>query len=523
MVVLLFLVISYLLFCITLKPLFEKAGIEGRKALIPGVNFVEAFKMVGDSSNRVWWLLFPVYNIFVYVGLCIDIVRSFGKYKFSDSAIAFIYAPIIFFNIGKDSKAKYVGPTLKMEKEYHDRLIEATDKKDQLALKRLEASNPYKKGILREWTEAAVFAIFAAAFIRMFLIEAYQIPTSSMEGSLLVGDYLFVSKAHYGIRTPQTVAMVPLVHNRMPFFDGESYFSWPSLPYFRLPALTTIKNNDPVVFNYPEGDSVYFDPKRTWTVYDVRRDPTKQQFTNGKPLSVRPVDKADHYIKRCIGIAGDTLQIKNKQVYINGRPAPNPKYLQFTYIASNPEGPLNTTQFDEWGISPEDILDAEGNNMALILNNEQIDKIKAANPNVKIQPYILPERPLFPYDTVHFKGWSVDNYGPIWIPKKGVTIKIGPENIAVYRRAISVYEQNKLEERGGKIFINGKETNEYTFKWDYFWMMGDNRHNSEDSRYWGFVPETHIVGKPLFIWFSTKYANMSNGIRWDRIFTSANK
>lgn len=523
MVVLIFLVVSYLLFCITLKPLFEKAGIEGNKALIPWVNFKEAFKMVGDNPNRVWWLLFPIYNIFVYVGLCVDIVRSFGRYKFVDSALAVIFAPLIFFNINKDPKSKYVGQTLILEKEYHDKIVEATSKNDQLALKRLESNNPYKKTVMREWTEAAVFAIFAAAFIRMFLIEAYQIPTSSMEGSLLVGDYLFVSKAHYGIRTPETVAMVPLVHNRMPFFDGESYFKWPSLPYFRLPALTSIKHNDPVVFNYPEGDSVYFDPRRTWTIYDVRRDPSKLQYTNGKELSVRPIDKEDHYIKRCVGLPGDTLQIKDRQVFIDGKPAPNPKYLQFTYIVSNPDGPMNTTQWDDWGISPEDRLDQDGNNMALILNNEQIEKIKAENPKVKIAPYTLPDRPLFPYDTAHIKGWSIDNYGPIWIPKKGATIDITPQNIALYRRVISVYEGNKFEEKNGKFVINGVETNKYTFKYNYFWMMGDNRHNSEDARYWGFVPETHIVGKPLFIWFSTKYANMSNGIRWNRIFTSANK
>jgi len=523
MVVLIFLIVTYLLFCFTLKPLFEKAGIEGNKAWIPWVNFKEAFKMVGDKPNRVWWLLFPIYNLFVYIGLCIDIVRSFGRYSFADSAQAFIYAPFIFFNIGKDPKSKYVGPTLKLEKEYHDRITEAQRKNDLVTLKRLDAANPYKKGMLREWTEAAVFAIFAAAFIRMFLIEAYQIPTSSMEGSLLVGDYLFVSKANYGIRTPETVAMVPLVHNRMPFFDGESYFKWPKLPYFRLPALEKIKRNDPVVFNYPEGDSVYFDPQRTWTIYDVRRDPAKAQFTVNKPLTVRPVDKEDHYIKRCVAIAGDTFEIRNREVFINGKATVAPRFVQFTYIVSNPDGAVNMSSFDDWGISPEDVLDVQGNNMALILNNEQIEKLKSQNPNIRIEPYKIPDRPLFPYDTAHFKGFSVDNYGPLWIPKKGATLKISQDNIAAYRRVISVYEGNKLEEKAGKIFINGKEASEYTFKYDYYWMMGDNRHNSEDSRYWGFVPETHIVGKPLFIWFSTKYKDMKKGIRWNRIFTSANK
>jgi len=521
-IILIFLLVTYLLFCYTLRPLLVKAGFDGSKAWIPGANFAEAFRMVGDNPNRVWWLLFPIYNIFVYVGICVDVVRSFGKYKFSDSALAVIYAPYIFYRINKNGN-KYVGPTLKLEKEYVQKLQEANAKGDKLVLARLENNNPYKKGLAREWTEAAVFAIFAAAFIRMFLIEAYQIPTSSMEGSLLVGDYLFVSKANYGIRTPQTVLMVPLVHNRLPFFDGESYISKPNLPYFRLPAMTPIKRNDPVVFNYPEGDSVYFDPKRTYSIYDVRRDPGRVINPEGKTLSIRPVDKEDHYIKRCIGISGDTIQVKNRQVFVNGIPAVNPKYLQYFYSITNTGGSLNKNYFDDWGISQEDILNISGNDMILVLNKEQIDKIKSEAPTAQITPYPMTPRPLFPYDSVHYKNWSIDNYGPVWIPKSGVTIHLGPANIAMYRRVIGVYEGNKLEEHAGKIIINGKESDSYTFKLDYFWMMGDNRHNSEDSRFWGFVPETHIVGKPLFIWFSTKDAMMSHGIRWNRIFTGANK
>ncbi len=522
MIILIFLVVSYLLFCLTLKPLLIKAGFDGSKAWIPGANFAEAFRMVGDNPNRVWWLLFPIYNIFVYVGLCVDVVRSYGQYKFADSALAVIYAPYIFYRINKNGN-KYVGPTLKLEKEYAQKIHEATAKGDKLVLARLVNNNPYKKGLAREWTEAAVFAVFAAAFIRMFLIEAYQIPTSSMEGSLLVGDYLFVSKANFGIRIPQTVLMVPLVHNRLPFFDGESYISKPNLPYFRLPALTPIKRNDPVVFNYPEGDSVYFDPKRTYTVYDERREPGRVLNAKERPVTIRPVDKEDHYIKRCIGIAGDTIQVRNRQVFVNGTVAVNPKYLQYFYSVTNTGGSLNTNNFDDWEISQEDIYSIKGNDMILVLNREQVDKIKGEAPNAQINPIPMPPRPLFPYDSVHYKNWSIDNYGPVWVPKRGVTIHIGPENMAMYRRVIGVYEGNKLEEHDGKIFINGKVSDSYTFKWDYFWMMGDNRHNSEDSRFWGFVPETHIVGKPLFIWFSTKDAIMSHGIRWNRIFTGANK
>ncbi len=584
-----FLIISYILLSFSLYKVFEKAGEEGWKGLAPGLNFVVWCKLIGRKPTYALWLLFPIVNLFIFVGMAVDLVRSFGKYTFLDSALAVIYAPLAFFLTAANKDAKYLGPTLIAEKVYRAQLEEAREKNDARTLRKLEAANPYHKSQAREWVEAIVFAVFAAAFIRMFLIEAYTIPTPSMEDSLLVGDFLFVSKAHYGVRTPKTIAMVPLLHNRMPFINRESYHSSPSLPYTRLPALETIDRNDPIVFNFPEGDSVYVFPERTFSVYDYRRGAITQQraaqIKNGQaPLVVRPLDKKDHYIKRCIGVPGDSIEVRNRQVYINGKPAVNPSKLAFTYLVTFPET-LNRKDFSEWGISNDDQGLLRGDNalgegyQLLTLTEEQKAKIQAMDNRIKIIPNTIyririsqnlastltqagitpayqrgqndnslfltldselisniqkidstiiiskldDSGRLFPQDPKNFSNWDVDNYGPVWIPKKGATVTLTPQNIALFRRAISVYEGNTLEEKAGKFIINGQETNQYTFKQDYYWAMGDNRHNSEDSRVWGYVPHDHIVGKPLFIWFSLKEGSLSKGINWSRIFTSASK
>ncbi|MBI5916215.1 MAG: S26 family signal peptidase [Bacteroidetes bacterium] len=532
MEILIFLVISYLLFSITMMKLFEKAGEQGWKALVPGLNFVVMCKLVGRKSTHALWLLFPIVNIFIYVGLCVDMVRSFGKYKFRHSALAVIYAPAIFYFIGKNKDDKYLGPTFIAEHEYKNKIAEAHKSNNTKELAKLNRQNPYVKSSTREWAEAIIFAVFAAAFIRMFLIEAYVIPTSSMEGSLKVGDFLFVSKAHYGIRTPKTVLMFPLLHNRLPLVDGESYISKPNLPFYRLPALSEVRRYDPVVFNYPEGDSVYVFPERTWSIHDYRRgaggDPQQMQRfmqikSGNAKMVVRPVDKKDHYIKRCIGMPGDSLKVVDRQVVINGQPAQNPTHMQFLYVVTSPNGPINVDKLDDLGVNVSEANPQAG---IYFLDQTQVEKIKQMDPSIKVEFYPQDKAgssKFFPHDIIHFPGWTVDNYGPIYIPKKGAAISISPENIALYERVIGVYEGNKLEKKGGKILINGQEATSYTFKMNYYWMMGDNRHNSEDSRVWGFVPEDHIVGKPLFIWFSTKNGSIGNGINWGRIFTSASK
>ncbi|MBK7872641.1 MAG: S26 family signal peptidase [Saprospiraceae bacterium] len=545
MSILIFLIISYILLSISLYFLFPKIGEAGWKGLVPGLNFVVWAKGVGRSPWHAAWMLFPIVNFFIYAGLAIDMVRSFRHYTFWESLLSVIATPFFFFYLAFTEKEKYDGPTLIKEREFRKQLQEAKANNNKKQLSKLEAANPYKKTQLREWAEAIIFAVFAAAFIRMFLIEAYVIPTSSMEDSLLVGDFLFVSKAHYGIRTPMTVVQVPLFHNRfgagggrgimklLKVIEGETYLEKPSLPYYRLPAIESIDRNDLIVFNYPEGDSVYVFPDRTWSVHDYRRNsipaPYAQQIKTGrKKLVTRPMDKKDHYIKRCVAVGGDSIMIRDRQLFVNGKPAKNPSKMEFMHSVEIPEGvTINTRNFSDWGISTEDLVSANSNPMIFILTDEQKQKIQAMDAGIKID-YLDMARvsggdKLFPHDPNRTEGWTVDNYGPIWVPKKGITIDLTPENIALYRRTIDVYEGNDFAERDGKFFINGKETNRYTFKMNYFWAMGDNRHNSEDSRVWGFVPEDHIVGKPLFIWFSLKEGQLAKGINWKRIFTSAAK
>lgn len=346
-----------------------------------------------------------------------------------------------------------------------------------------------RKSKTHKWIDAIVFAVIAATLIRTFLIEAFTIPTPSMEKSLLVGDFLFVSKVSYGARTPITPLAFPFAHQEMPLIGGKAYSEAIKLPYYRLPGFSKIKNDDIVVFNYPMEDD-------------------------------RPIDKQTHYIKRCIGIAGDTIQIKNQLVWVNGKPEKSPENSMFVYEVNTDGSPLNSMTLQKMGITDGGPGYAPGL-YRYFLTQQNADKLKGFA-NVKsvermIQPAGIYEDFIFPHDPRF--PWNVDNYGPIYIPKKGVTVKLDSLNISIYRRLIMKYEGNDLKEENGKFIINGKETNEYTFKQNYYWMMGDNRHNSADSRFWGFVPEDHIVGKAVFIWMSwDKNGNFFNKIRWKRLF-----
>ena len=528
MSILIFIIVYYILWCITAKPLFEKAGEDGKKAYIPGVNFATAAKIVGRNPYWALWLLFPIVNIFILASLNVDMVRSFNRLSFGDSALAVIYAPIIFWQIGKNEKDKYVGKTLELEKAYANQLKSAIDADDKRKFAKLSAANPYKKSQVREWAEAIVFAVFAAAFIRMFLIEAYVIPTPSMEGSLLVGDFLFVSKVHYGVRTPETVLQIPLLHNQIPVLGGESYLERPKLKPRRLPAITKVKRNDPVVFNFPEGDSVYVTKERNYTIYDARYNPGNpriSQAIRSTKLRTRPLDKKDHYIKRCVGLPGDEIQVKDRQLHVNGAPAENPKNIQYNYkIITSKQGLLK--QLIDIKVYRAQLEERLQYGMPIALNETQKQALESWDPSIRIERDNSQTEPsplrYFPHDPKNFPDWSNDNFGPVKIPAAGEAIVLTPNNIALYERAIRVYEGNDLEVKNGRIFINGAQSTSYTFNQDYYWMMGDNRHNSEDSRIWGFVPADHIVGKPLFIWFSTQDGNIGNGIRWNRIFKSAN-
>ncbi len=408
--------------------------------------------------------------------------------------------------------------------------------------------NATKKSKLVEWIDAIVFAVIAATIIRMFIIEAYMIPTSSMEGNLLVGDYLFVSKYSYGPRMPITPLSIPFTHHTMPGTTNKQPFSTAiESPYKRLAGLAEIKRNDIVVFNFPTGDTVCVEQQNPDYYQIVRMQALQMKLDdkkNGRPLQTdasyyatgrkfvrsrytiaeRPIDKQENYVKRCIGTPGDTLQVIHGNVFINGKPEEMKDDVQYEYrVYTNKR--INKENLRKLGLSQEDIhIQSDETLYNLVMNLEELEKVRAfksvdsiVRTESETDQYSVSE--IFPYSE-HYE-WNKDNYGPIWMPKAGVTIKLDTKNIAFYHRIIESYEKNKLVIKDGKIFINDKETDTYTFKMNYYFMMGDNRHSSADSRYWGYVPEDHIVGTPLMIWMAIdqdpEVGLFDGAIRFDRI------
>ena len=370
--------------------------------------------------------------------------------------------------------------------------------------KKSHGSSPKSK--TREWVDAIVFAVVAATLIRWLIMEAYTIPTPSMENSLLVGDFLFVSKFHYGTRTTSTPLQVPLTHQKIWFTEIPSYLEWIKLPQYRLPGISHVKREDVVVFNVPP-----------------------RELNEGIDY---PVDLKTNYIKRCVGIPGDILQVKDKQVLANGTPLSNPPDMQYSYIVTA-KGPFSDRILDKYNLTPdedfrEQIANQDGSRVySMFLTRNVADELRQS-PFVKSVEIEKRNRPdgAFPYSSYNgWTGgaqlksllWSTDDFGPLWIPKKGSTISINDSTLALYGNTIKLYDHNddvKIEDN--KLIIDGKEVTQYTFRQDYYFMMGDNRHNSLDSRFWGFVPEDHIVGKAFFIWLSVD--KNGGGIRWRRFF-----
>ena len=361
--------------------------------------------------------------------------------------------------------------------------------------KKREKKPKKKKSEVRSWIDAIGFAVIAATLLRTFLIEAYTIPTSSMEKSMLIGDFLFVSKVAYGPRVPMTPIAFPLVHHTMPIGNGKSYTEAVQLPYHRMKGLGEIKRNDCVVFNWP-----------------------------AETLG-RPVDKKENYVKRCVGVPGDKIELINAQLMVNDAPQEEPEGMkkQWHYNVSTKGTGLNPNILYEKYDITEGGYGRNKNEYNLTLTNESRDAIQNFTNVTSVKRQYekggIYADYIFPHDK-NFK-WNVDNFGPITVPAAGETVSITTENLSIYKDIIERYENNKLEVVAGEIYINDKVATTYTFAMDYFWMMGDNRHNSADSRFWGFVPENHIVGKALFVWMSwDKNAKGLNKIRWNRLFSS---
>ncbi len=401
------------------------------------------------------------------------------------------------------------------------------------------------------WVDALVFALVAVYFINLFFFQNYVIPSSSLEKSLLTGDYLFVSKMSYGPRIPETPLTMPLTQHTLPVFNSKSYIEWPHWDYRRVKGLGKIQLNDIVVFNYPAGDTICSDPRYQaydfyqmcyqmgYQMYPQRPDPDSlnaeqlalyfntlyqagRKTIENNPqeygmIDTRPADRRENYVKRCVGLPGQTLQIKDRIIYIDGKANKEPDNVQYTYIVKLKQR-LNDDIMSDLGITMEDLASLNTNGYMPLTN-------RAAKALRKMTDYVESvelNTTCSDLDTYPLNGnlhWTRDNYGPIWIPAKGKSIDLTLKNLPIYERPIRTYEGNKLEVRDGKIFINDKEATSYTFKMDYYWMQGDNRHNSLDSRYWGFVPEDHIVGKPIFIWWSSDPDRHGfSGIRWNRLF-----
>lgn len=402
------------------------------------------------------------------------------------------------------------------------------------------------------WVDAIVFALVAVYFVNLYFFQNYVIPSSSLEKSLLVGDYLFVSKMSYGARVPQTPLHMPLTQHTMPIFNCKSYLEWVKWDYKRVDGLGKVQLNDIVVFNFPAGDSVatalqaediyrlsYQAGKELSKPIDMSGLSLEDQrlvfdyyyqvgrkYINDNPQSfgeivVRPVDRRENYVKRCVGLPGQILQIENRVIYLDGKANKEPDNVQYRYFVHT-KGMLPDDLCYELGISKEDLAgyytDESVYNMPLTAKAK--DALLARKDIVTAIENTPDDDAGGLYPLNKLTGWTVDNYGPIWIPKKGETIELSLDNLPLYERPIHAYEGNALEVKDGKIFINGEETTHYTFKMDYYWMMGDNRHNSADSRFWGFVPEDHVVGKPIFIWLSLDQDRgwFDGKIRWSRLF-----
>ena len=496
------LLIIFLFFPAFVAKTFSEAGSKSYYAFIPVYNYYIWLRIV---RKPMWWFIFlaiPFINFFMVFLLVVETAKCYKKYKLGEQALAVVLFFYMLPRYGFSREETYLDP------------------KDRPKI---------KKSATREWVDAVIFAVIAASIIRMFLVEAYTIPTSSMEKTLLVGDFLFVSKISYGPRAPMTPISFPFVHHTLPLTENtKAYVEWLKFPYYRFAGLTDVERNDVVVFNFPVGDTVSERYQSNSSYYSLVREYGRKTVRSNErrfgDIIYRPVDKRENFIKRCVGVPGDTLEIIDKQVMINGEELINPGTPQFKYIVKTDGSRINPRTLHRMNIT-EPVRNISTNEFLMTLTDENVEKVK----NFKIvkevkainRPDGVREPYIFPHDSAY--KWNVDNFGPVYIPKKGSTIKLNSRNIAIWERVIDVYENNDLKIDGNDIYINGEKTDEYTFKMNYYWLMGDNRHNSADSRFWGFVPENHIVGKAVFVWLSLDpNESFLSKIRWNKMFRTIN-
>lgn len=493
--------------------LFQKAGKPAWAGFVPVYNILVWLKI----SGKPWWWIFlfivPGVNLLMFIIMNVNIAIVLKERDFKDHVLMVLLPwwkiPQLCY-----SNKTYVGPIPVAER---------------------------KRGLVGQWGDAILFAVIVATVFRTYTFEAFTIPTPSMEKSLLVGDYLFVSKLSYGPRLPMTPITFPFTHHTMPLTTSTpSFTDWFSQPYRRLPGFGTPQRGDAVVFNFPEGDTVVANFQNQSYYQLVRQhgrkklaDPNyriRTEDEQGRPITmptggllIRPVDKRENYIKRCVAIAGDSLRVTHGQLFVNGNAQPLHDQGQFSYEFVLKKGErFNAKRLKEkFDISESDVRYEGG--YAIIPTTPAIaEQLKSFSnvdtmarqdhPEGFYDPYGV--WPIFPNNPEYH--WTEDNFGPIQVPKKGATVKLDRTNLPLYERLIRVYEHNDLQVKGEEIIINGQVTDSYTFQQDYYWMMGDNRHRSQDSRFWGFVPHDHIVGKAVLVWFTK---DPYTGIRWKRLFT----
>ncbi len=524
-----FLVVQVIHFLGTWK-LYQKAGRKAWEAAVPVYNAVILMKIINRSP---WWtilLFIPIVNLIMFPVVWVETLRSFGKNSTADTLIGLFTLGFYIYYINYFEDVKYVeNRSLKARSQSGDTL------------------------------SSLLFAVVVATLVHTYVVQPFQIPTPSLEKTLLVGDFLFVSKNNYGARVPMTTIAAPMVHDTIPFINKKSYLPKPQLPYFRFPGFESIAHNDIVVFNWPADD-------------------VKKFFDTSSERVYKPVDKRSNYVKRCVGLPGDNISVKDGFVYVNDQKLvlsdrAKPQYVHYVYsskgVPSNLVFEAGSTDFDR---TFETQLSSQEQFEAIQQYLTGFEKLDDGRSQIKTRPNGIPEKILRDFNIVlspvsDYKvrvnitlegaeklrqnkavidsvvrridkrttaigdmfpkgtnNWTIDNFGPLYIPQKGKTVVLDKKSLPLYERLITVYENNKLETKGDQIFVNDKPVTSYTFQQNYYWMMGDNRHYSEDSRYWGFVPEDHIVGKPVFIWMSINpdvpWSDISHKIRWERVFTT---